>query len=251
MREDLIECKLCGRLCKKLGVHIKKKHKISKEDYLEMFPGSVFYICRPEDSERFRKNRIVGWEKCSDEFKAEHGRKFSENLKKKWEDPEYRKEKLKQLSEDAENQWKTNKPFKDKMMKVNRENRKNQILNGTTKSGLKKFKFNNRELYFRSYLDFCIYKNLLELFDESEFKYESLWIKYYDSQKNKFRHYVPDFYVPKYNLIIEGKYEEYLQDINVLDKMNACKDNYKYLFITEKDLHPYVFKSLIQEIIVK
>lgn len=94
-------------------------------------------------------------------------------------------------------------------------------------------------LCLRSFLEcravsFLIHNNF-------EFTYETLRIPYKDSTNNyKQRIYIPDFYLPKYNLIIEVKPKP-RQDLQIsIDKKNACLElNYNYMFISKDDLDNY------------
>ena len=82
--------------------------------------------------------------------------------------------------------------------------------------------WNNKEVYLRSSFELDYAKEL----DEQQIDYdvECLRIKYWDSQKQEFRCAIPDFYLPKQNLIIEIKSSWTLDKQNMIDKVKAYKD---------------------------
>ena len=76
--------------------------------------------------------------------------------------------------------------------------------------------WNNKKVYLRSSYEF----DYAKLLDKQKINYEveNLRIKYWDSQKNKYRCAIPDFYIPSENLIIEIKSTYTLDKINMVDK---------------------------------
>lgn len=81
--------------------------------------------------------------------------------------------------------------------------------------------WNGNKVYFRSSyeLRYCRY------LDKQKIKYlmESLRIKYYDSQKDKERIAIPDFYLPDSNKIVEIKSNYSLDKLNMKDKEKEYK----------------------------
>lgn len=92
--------------------------------------------------------------------------------------------------------------------------------------------WNNNIYHMRSsYED--IYANELDR-NHIEYDYENLRIKYWDSQLNEFRTYIPDFYLINDNIIVEIKSSYTLDKINVIDKKNACiQQGYKFKCICD------------------
>ena len=92
--------------------------------------------------------------------------------------------------------------------------------------------WNNNIYHMRSsYED--IYANELDR-NHIEYDYENLRIKYWDSQLNEFRIYIPDFYLINNNIIVEIKSSYTLDKINVIDKKNACiQQGYKFKCICD------------------
>jgi len=90
----------------------------------------------------------------------------------------------------------------------------------------------NKKVFLRSSYEID-YANYL---DENKISYEveNLRISYYDSQKDKKRIAVPDFYLPNTNTIIEIKSNWTLNLLNMLDKVKAYKENgYEFKLILE------------------
>ena len=76
--------------------------------------------------------------------------------------------------------------------------------------------WNNREVYYRSSyeLNYCKYLDDMKI----DYIMENLRISYYDSQKNKTRIAIPDFYLPESNTIIEVKSNYTYNVQNMMDK---------------------------------
>lgn len=104
--------------------------------------------------------------------------------------------------------------------------------------------WDNKDIYYRSSyeLDFALKLDKQKIL----YEVESLRIEYYDSQKNKNRIAIPDFYLPETNTIVEIKSSWTLDVINMLDKVKVYEDNgYNFKLILEhKDVDIY---SLINE----
>ena len=75
--------------------------------------------------------------------------------------------------------------------------------------------------YRSSYeLEFCKILDLKKL----EYNTEMLRIKYFDTQQNKERMALPDFYLPKINLIVEIKSSYTLNEKEMEDKVKRYKE---------------------------
>lgn len=91
--------------------------------------------------------------------------------------------------------------------------------------------WNNKEVYLRSSYELDYAKELDE--QQIDYEVEKLRIKYFDSQKNKIRCAVPDFYLPNENMIIEIKSSWTTNYQELKDKENEYKKlgyNYKLIF---------------------
>ena len=81
--------------------------------------------------------------------------------------------------------------------------------------------------------------------DENKILYEveNIRLRYFDSQKNKERIAIPDFYLPDTNMIVEIKSLWTLDVINMLDKVKIYKEsgfNFK-LILEHKEVNIYDF----------
>ena len=79
------------------------------------------------------------------------------------------------------------------------------------------------------------------------------YIKYYDIYTEKERWYIPDFYIPKYNLVIEikdgSKYPQDSKQKSLLkDKAVVKEDKFNYIKIVDKDYSDFeTFMNLIAD----
>ena len=88
------------------------------------------------------------------------------------------------------------------------------------------------EIYLRSSYEEDYAKELDE--NKINYEYESLQIKYFDTQQNKFRCAIPDFYLPDTNTIVEIKSTWTLDIQEMKDKVKAYKDlGYNFKLILE------------------
>lgn len=101
------------------------------------------------------------------------------------------------------------------------------------KNSFKKFKFENTELIYQSkyeldFLNFCVKNNIIV---ENG--------KVIDYVINNKKHkYFSDFYIPKYNIIIEIKSSWTMnveKEINEYKKEAVLKNNYNFLFVLDKN----------------
>ena len=92
--------------------------------------------------------------------------------------------------------------------------------------------WNNKEVFLRSSYELDYAKEL----DEQHIDYEVEFkhIKYWDSQKQEYRCAIPDFYIPKDNIIVEIKSSYTLDKQNMIDKIKAYRDlGYKFKLICD------------------
>ena len=86
--------------------------------------------------------------------------------------------------------------------------------------------------------------NYAYILDKNKIDYdvEPFWIKYYDTILDKERKYLPDFYIPSTNTIVEIKGNFTYNEQNLKDKFRACKElgyNVKLIYgphAEEKDI---------------
>lgn len=92
--------------------------------------------------------------------------------------------------------------------------------------------WNNKEVYLRSSYELD-YANELDK-QQIDYEVEFNHIKYWDSQDKKYRCAIPDFYIPKDNMIVEIKSSWTLDKQNMKDKMKAYLDlGYKFKLICD------------------
>ena len=92
--------------------------------------------------------------------------------------------------------------------------------------------WNGKEVFFRSSFELDYAKEL----DEKQIDYEVEFshIKYWDSQKQEYRCAIPDFYIPKDNMIVEIKSLYTLDKQNMIDKKKAYLNlGYKFKLICD------------------
>ncbi len=82
--------------------------------------------------------------------------------------------------------------------------------------------WNNKEVYLRSSFELDYAKELDEY--KIDYEVEYFHIKYWDSQKQEYRCSIPDFYIPKDNMIVEIKSSWTLDKQNMKDRMKAYKE---------------------------
>lgn len=83
--------------------------------------------------------------------------------------------------------------------------------------------WDGKEVYLRSSYE-TQYANELDS-QKIEYEVEALRIKYFDSQLNEYRCAIPDFFLPKENMIVEIKSEYTLDEQNMRDKKKAYLEN--------------------------
>jgi hypothetical protein len=82
--------------------------------------------------------------------------------------------------------------------------------------------------------------SMAEFLDKHQlyWEYESLRIPYWDTERNLTATTIPDFYIPKLNLIIEVKSDAKFEASQTIDKINSIKSNgYKVLLIGRKEIN--------------
>lgn len=92
--------------------------------------------------------------------------------------------------------------------------------------------WNEKEVFLRSSYELDYAKEL----DEQQIDYdvEFKHIKYWDSQKQEYRCAIPDFYIPKDNMIVEIKSSYTLDKQNMIDRKKAYLDlGYKFKLICD------------------
>jgi hypothetical protein len=126
----------------------------------------------------------------------------------------------------------------------------NGRLNSTISNNITKYQFkhgwhetwNLKKIYYRSSYEL----NFAKMLDNKKIDYEIEYfrIKYWDSQKYKYRVAIPDFYIPSENKIIEIKSKFTFNKQNIIDKFNEyIKMNFSVSLIYENK--EYSFNELL------
>lgn len=92
--------------------------------------------------------------------------------------------------------------------------------------------WDNNQVYYRSSyeLEYCKYLDSKKIHYEMEY----LRIPYFDSEMNRLRIAIPDFYIPSKNLLIEIKGDYTYSKQNMIDRFRAYKQNgYDYQLVLE------------------
>lgn len=247
--DKLLICPICGEFnLKQLTQHLTWKHNMTKEQFLQMYPNTKLWIS--EISERCSKAQQKGIQSYKQHleidphyydsaFAQRHSHRNYEEIKRKILKTRSINNSDEKMSARMKQVWKDEEYIKNQSLKAI-----NQHKNGLTdiivkKSGRKRYsvKLLNITYYMRSTWEVKTAKLLVD--KHIDFKYEPFTIKYIYDNKNKL--YYPDFYLPKYNLILEVKPYSLCNDDKVQAKKNACiSQGYNFMFITENELKYYL-----------
>lgn len=208
-----IKCEICGKGFLTLGHHVKIKHGISIEEYRNLYPQSLTI-----DKEYAKKMSDTLKVSCgTDEFRkkmstiastyanSEEGKRFhSEKMKRQLQTPGNI---LGKGAKALKYRLKTDESFRKKYSLIQSEKLKRRWSENhdvlASQVGPKKY-----------YTDFGIFRSYAEKFLAEQleytgldYQYEVSGFVYEDSTRNSTQHrYYPDFYLPKYDLFIEVKY---------------------------------------------
>ena len=251
----MLKCEICGKEFKSnLSRHIVV-HNISKEEYLNLYPNSKLIsdeyskqrseisksIFDDEHREIQRQNLnyqrehtdfckkqhdgiIKLWQ--NPEFRerknAQSGRILTKRNKENWANSEYRAKRIQKSRETATKQW-TNPSYREHMLPI-------ILSNIEARNNIQVTEHNGVEYRFRSKLEKQLICKLIDI--NEPFEYETKHIRYLDTTQNKIRTYIPDLYLPQYNLILEIKPKTLLNDCVVKCKQAACvAQGYNFEFI--------------------
>ena len=277
--KDFVICPICNKKFKQLTLHVKRIHNLSKEEFLKLYPETKM-ICDTTHERKLELNRE--WKRRFDEEPefhdsvvtkgrermAKHRETINAAIRKSHElNPQKRINSGKKAAQKRlafirtpEGKQKlregklNSKEFKESHSKaakktLNRlwqdpkfiESRKYMKGFGV----LKEFTLpNGKVVRARSKLEFEIHKQITEL--NLNYEYETLCIPYEYEGKEHIYH--PDFYIEEYNLIIEGKIEQYQTSELNLIKCLACKNlGYNFIFYGYKEVENNLLKSFITD----
>ena len=209
--DNHIRCPYCGKEFKALAQHLIHTHKKTREEVSREFPGTR-YLAKSINS-----RMSAG---------ADNWKSIPANL-----------EKLKAKSSvQMSKQWVENKLFKA-----------NSIQNST-----KRIRALNRDNNFRKKMGYHLPSEFDYISKGENFRFRSTWERdiavFLDKHEidweyesvivdlNKDHTYYPDFYLPKYNLIIEAHPKHLIDEMMLLKQKRTIEQGYKFMFITESEI---------------
>lgn len=242
-----VVCKICGNSYDRLSNHLRLTHKISKYDYLEMYPNSELvseelhnrqsnatsnqWKTNPE----FVKAVISGVRKANERDKDKLVQRMIDLNERQKIDKEFSEYCSSQRSKGQVNSWKKDWVRDSRISGMKKAFDKP----GYTNSQWDKIRdIDNYQPYKKGYINGVYYKSSYEkyflefLFSNNiKFEYEPTYFYYIDS-KGKKRKYYPDYYLNDYDLYIEIHpknllYESFMNKISVVPNL---------LLLTEDEL---------------
>lgn len=240
--EDYVVCPLCGRHFKLISTtHLRTHGYNSPEEFKKDYPDTQLV------SKSYSKTRsqILGKVNQSDVMRkkaSDHAKELnkdsqrqSEKGSKGWTD-ERRQSKRDQLAKVTD--MVNNSPeYADYRQRRQRGLSYGKHHDYKTQDG--------RLLKLKSFTE-CTTAKFLEI-NNFKFEYETIEINYDNPWDSKTHKYFPDFYLPEYNLLIEVKPEDKVNNPLVLIKKESAEsEGYNFMFVTPHDLKRY--KSLIDKI---
>lgn len=233
-----LTCPICNRAgMKYLTSHIKRTHKMSKEDFTTKYPDCP--LVAPCYEEKFKANMSKGHSaggqklrelhKDDEEWSTKVRQTHSDARKKMWTRDDYR-DKMSIVSTEANKvKWQDNSYRYKKIYTVCR-----QIITG--RHGLNNYgvdiEYNGLILKSNPEL------KVAELLDSLKIKYfyEGIYVMYY-REDGLLRSYIPDFYLPHLNLVIEVKLEDEQIDDEAISKKVATESyGYSYILVTQTEI---------------
>lgn len=239
-----VACPICGREFKVITMtHLKTHGYSNKEDFFKDYPNAQLVSKEYEESNREIRSQILTKINKSPEQRAKSSARakemnrdsYRQSMKGKqgWTD-ERRKQKSDQIKQVSQmvNTSPKYAEYRERRLKGLSYGKK---IPYETQDG--------RSLVLRSFLE-CRVCKFLEL-NNYDFEYESVEIDY--KREDKVHKYFPDFYLPKYNLVIEVKPQDRQDDSVVQLKKDAAeREGYNFMFISNGDLKDY--NNLVKQI---
>lgn len=246
---DYLVCPICGAQKKQLTKHVTMAHKISKEKFLEMYPGTqmISNSTRRKHIEATKKN----WEddeyreKCSSYWNSDlHAQRKSDDMKKRWDEdydemmntfvlPYARSEEGRKVRSEVMRRV-SNELWKDpEYYKRRQRSAQKQQLESSNWRAVTRDKYNGT--WYRSKWESYFAKKCDD--SEIEFEYEGESFAYSKDDNGFIRKYIPDFYLPQYEIFIEIKPEVFIDELAKLKSEGVKRTGNKFMFITEKELY--------------
>jgi len=245
---DYVECKICGKRGLYIDKrHLKTRHGVTKEEYIEKFPNAIF---KSEKKINIQKKNATGNKaNLGKKFSKEHRKKISKtqegknnsfygktHSKKSMKKAMLSREKISMKKYGASSHMKLDH-YKDLFSKI----AANNIIGGRetytkcSKSGHFYSKKNDKTFFYRSSYEL---KYLIKIEEDAtvvEYNVEPFYIKY--EYEGRIRRYIPDFLINNKKLV-EIKPKFLSEDNKTIAKLNAgiefAKENgyeFKVIFV--------------------
>lgn len=252
----MLKCPICGELRNHLTKHVNMAHKMTKEEFLKRYPGTQ--MISSETSQKISEALVHNWatdpeyrKNCSKYWNSsEHAQRHSEWMKRSYQDPKFR-EKMIRAQESGVTEAEllrrsslmkqiSNKLWSDpEYRKLKSEQAKAQWSNPEWVSKLRSSQFSSNifnksdgsSISMRSSWEVTVASELDKL--GIEFDYETLQIRYdYEEWGYVDKIYIPDFYLPLYNLILEVHPYELDPEIMNAKGLACLREGYNFEQIT-------------------
>lgn len=274
MKEQLninyVICKLCGKRGKTLTQHLKLKHDLSRQEYENNYHSPA--VCLETHAKKSELGKQ--WndrlnsdpelsKKCAEarrkSINLPQVREAQRNYMRNWLNSEEGKEwnrrnmsyvkqlyggevAFQELATEAKRKsqlfHEVHSKIASDMMKKLHENKEweQQLVKKAFDSSRKEYvDINGDVIYLRSSYELTLHNYLIT--NKIPHEYESVRITYEMKSNSKSYTYIPDFYLPDKNILLEVK-----PDVYVLNKVNQIKHEasieagFIHLFVTEKEL---------------
>lgn len=243
---DYVVCKICGTKKRILTQHLRCKHNMTKEEYIEKYNSPV--VCKARQDIQVERNKELNKMLSTDPYYVElmkqvrhknallpqvieaklvkwdeyiHSDLNAERTRQRMLDPYYQNLCTQGKLKSQKFHDQKSKQVKEMVFKT---------LNGTLKTYTDKF---GNSVNFRSSWELQLHEYLIE--NNISYEYEKLLIKYF--YNNDEHTYITDFYIPDINLVLEVKPQHYVTNkINQVKKQATELAGYRFKFVTEKEL---------------
>lgn len=263
---DFVVCPICGAKRRNLTKHLKF-HNMTKEQFLILYPGQqmvcslttskmseaakIEYQDRRDEMAHYGSIAITKYNKSDSKWSGENGsrlrKKLSEamtsTLTRLWGMPDYRK----RISEERSRRF-LDKDYAERNSESLRRLWRNPEYIEKMKKRQCCMKDYGDGLRFRSSYEYRLARMLID--SGVSYQYEPFYIDYIF--KGSARRYFPDFYIDKYNLVIEVKPKKFIsEEVNLAKKDSVIAKGYNFMFVTEQELELAEGSSTIERVILE
>lgn len=266
---DYVVCKLCGKKGKTLTQHLRLKHNMSREEYEKIYNSSVVCLATHarktelayQWNDRLTTDPVLA-QKCKESRSRAANlpqvREAQRNYMRKWlnskEGKEWNRRNMEYTKkmyggEDAFQALATkgkrnsqlfhdvhSKIATDMMKKLHQDKEWEKKLVAKAFDGSRKsyIDVNNEEVFLRSSYELTLHNYLVT--HKIKHAYELVRITY-TLETGKTYTYIPDFYLPDKNILLEVKPDVYVDNkVNQIKHEASIEAGFVHLFVTEKEL---------------